>query len=100
MANPYPDHGFATDQERWEEHEARFCEQMVESLLETVGTHASKLPQREKAPLYPRVVAMGAYISAHNAYECAIRAAVWQQMADNLRRPRIARIESPHEGQP
>lgn len=90
MSMPYPEHGFASDHERWEEAEARFCDQMVESLTETTRHHAEKLAQ-DAAAGHP--VSPYAFIHAAPAFECSVRAAVWAQMAHKLRQSRICRIE-------
>ena len=67
--------------EEWAEREAKFCDQMVEQLQESGAGWQEK--------------GFNAYsaVGAQMAYECAVRATVWKQMADNLRRPRRIRLE-------
>jgi hypothetical protein len=82
--NPYPDHPFATDREEWEEYEASYCDLMAKGMRVNARVCAEQngWDEHNTSPT--------ALASAH---ECAIRAKVWEQMAQNLRRARISRIE-------
>lgn len=87
---PYPEQGFASEHERWEEAQATFCDKMAGSLNENAKQHAEKLAH-DAAAGHP--VSSYAFIHAGPAYECTMRAAVWAQMAEHLRQSRIIRIE-------
>jgi hypothetical protein len=88
---PYPDHDF-NERERWEEGEAEFCDRMVELCLKTVTEQSERL-SKEASRGGPGAL----YLStiAEPVLHATIRAQVWGQMADHLRRSRIARIENP-----
>ena len=88
---PYPEQGCATEHERWAEQEAAFCDKMVESLAESALTYTERAA---KALTSGHPHSAYSYLSGKDAYEIGVRINVWQQMADQLRRPRIIRIES------
>jgi len=87
----YPEAGFASDREQWEEQEAKFCDQMIEALAQSAATHAERLG-KSLASGHPHVGY--SYLSGKYAYEISVMIHVWQQMADHLRQSRIIRIES------
>lgn len=70
----------ATERERWEEGEAKFCDQMAAEY---------------RGPLLDGWKARGDH--ADNAVmqvRCLVAAEVWEQMARHLRKPRRCRIEN------
>lgn len=67
--------------EQWSEQEAVFCDRMVETMLEHAKEYAAKPPNSYSA------------VNMQMAYECNIRANVWQQVADGLRNPKRIRLE-------
>jgi hypothetical protein len=91
MPTPYPDKDF-TQHEQWAEAEAKFCEQMVETLNKAAQGYAEKALAALKLPYESQQV--GAQYSTVDANRCAIMMGVWNEMAGQLRKPRIARIEN------
>ncbi len=87
----YPEEGFASPVEQWEEREAVFCDRMVESMTENALVYAEKAVKALQGG-HPH--ATYAHLNTVQAHEIAIRAAVWQQMADHLRSSRLSRIEN------
>lgn len=70
--------------ERWAESEAAFCDKMVSDY------------QRMAQEWWDKGLNSYSALAAQNAYECALRATVWKQMADHLRQPRRCRLEREH----
>lgn len=70
----------ATDQERWAENEAKFCDQMAaEYRGPLLDGWKSRPDHADNAVMMVR---------------CLIHAEVWEQLGRNLRQPRRIRIEN------
>ncbi len=67
--------------EEWAEREAKFCDEMVETMLKFASDWQAK--------------GLSKWISqsAQMAYECNIIANTWQKMAQKLRQPKNIRLE-------
>lgn len=83
-SDPYPDVAYEHD-EQWAEREASFCNQIAEQLRRSAQSYAARHTGGEYSS-HPSLLA--------TAYECSLRAQVWGEVADHLRRPRIIRIEA------
>ena len=91
MPNPYPGEPFVSDYEKWQEQEAVQCERNIAELQKSLATWLEKIASATSRPSIDYI-----HHTTGNLHEIAIRINVYAMQANNLRFPRVARIERNH----